>query len=176
VSRLDSFIRRLEAQRRCLALAAGRSAGIAGSILELGLGNGRTFDHLREICAGREIFVFDRLVAAHPDCVPDASHLFLGDFRETLGTALARLGAGCAAFIHADLGSGDAGASRDLAATIAPSVALLLAPGGILVSDQPMPDSGLLPVALPEGVDEGRYFIAKKRASSGRPRATTATA
>ena len=53
MSRLDSFIRRLEAQRSCLALAVERSRHVPGVVLELGLGNGRTFDHLREIIARR---------------------------------------------------------------------------------------------------------------------------
>ena len=49
MSRLDSFIRRLEAQRACLDRAAALIAGIDGAVLELGLGNGRTYDHLREL-------------------------------------------------------------------------------------------------------------------------------
>ena len=51
MSRLDSFIRRLQAQRACLSEAAAQIRGVDGFVLELGLGNGRTFDHLREICA-----------------------------------------------------------------------------------------------------------------------------
>ncbi len=69
MSRLDSFIRRMIAQRDCLAAAARLIGDIPGPVLELGLGNGRTYDHLREILPGREIFVFDRRVAAHPDGV-----------------------------------------------------------------------------------------------------------
>lgn len=48
MSRLDSVIRRLEAQRACLGFAAdlieGRGGGdrVDGVVLELGLGNGRT--------------------------------------------------------------------------------------------------------------------------------------
>src|SRR5690349_7049989 len=118
MSRLDSFIRRLEAQRTCLGDAARRVETLTGVVLELGLGNGRTFDHLRETCPGREIYVFDRQVAAHPDCIPAADHLFLGDLTATLKTARQRLGDGAAALVHVDLGSGDAAASRDLAARI----------------------------------------------------------
>ena len=44
MSRLDSFIRRLEAQRSCLETAVALVADLPGPILELGLGNGRTFD------------------------------------------------------------------------------------------------------------------------------------
>ena len=90
MSRLNSFIRRLEAQRDCLALAARLIADVPGPVLELGLGNGRTFDHLRSLMPDREIFVFDRRVAAHPDCIPDADHMILGDVHTTLPNALTR--------------------------------------------------------------------------------------
>ncbi|WP_374653366.1 class I SAM-dependent methyltransferase [Dongia sp.] len=163
MSRLDSFIRRLEAQRACLADAAARTAGLRGCILELGLGNGRTFDHLREICPGRDIYVFDRQVAAHPDCIPAPERLFLGDFAVTLKEARARLGAD-AVLIHVDLGSGDAAASQALAARMAPDIVALMAPGAVLVGDQPMGHPALKSLALPEHVKPGRYFMAEKRA------------
>ncbi len=164
MSRLDSFIRRLEAQRSCLAEAARRTQSLTGVVLELGLGNGRTFDHLREICAGREIYVFDRQIAAHPDCIPAPDRMFLGDFTETLKEARARLGDGAAALIHVDLGSGDATASLALAAQLAPDIAALMTVGAVVVSDQPIEAPRLIPLALPEGVRPGRYFIAEKRA------------
>ena len=84
MSRLDSFIRRLEAQRACLNLAAGLIEQVEGAVLEIGLGNGRTYDHLRELFPGRDIYVCERQVAAHPDCIPPADRLLLGDIRETL--------------------------------------------------------------------------------------------
>ncbi len=52
MSRLDSFIRRLEAQRTVLNWAAKAIEGREGLVLELGLGNGRTFDHLARHSAG----------------------------------------------------------------------------------------------------------------------------
>ena len=91
MSRLDSFIRRLEAQRACLGLAVGLVRQIEGAFLEMGLGNGRTFDHLREIAPEREIIVFERQVAAHPDCVPHDDQLVLGDIFETLPRHAERL-------------------------------------------------------------------------------------
>ncbi len=87
MSRLDSFIRRLEAQRACLGLAAAQIRDLPGPVLEFGLGNGRTYDHLRELLPGREIFVFDRQLNAHPDCRPDAVYFFLGNIHETLPQA-----------------------------------------------------------------------------------------
>ncbi|MGB1448128.1 MAG: class I SAM-dependent methyltransferase, partial [Arenicellales bacterium] len=54
MSRLDSMIRRLEAQRACLAAATESVRELPGAFLELGLGNGRTYDHLRELAPKRE--------------------------------------------------------------------------------------------------------------------------
>ena len=70
MSRLDVFIGRMKAQRACIDEVATKITRIAGPVLELGLGNGRTYDHLRISFPDREIFVFDREIAAHPDCIP----------------------------------------------------------------------------------------------------------
>ncbi len=158
MSRLDSVIRRLSAQRACLGLAAELIAGSPGHVLELGLGNGRTFDHLREILPRREIFCFDRQVAAHPDCIPDHDHLFLGELEDTLPRARARLGA-AAALVHVDIGSGDEAASRALGAWLAEHLPPLLAPGAVLVSDQPLPHPGWQSLDLPADVRPGRYYL-----------------
>ena len=158
MSRLDSFIRRLSAQRACLDAAIAAVRDREGGILEIGLGNGRTYDHLRDGLPGREIHVFDRQINAHPDCVPDEAHLFLGDFRETLPAAAGRLGRS-AILIHADIGSGDAAASRSLARELAPLIAALAAPGALILCDQPMSCDGWQAVSLPEGIDAGRYNL-----------------
>jgi hypothetical protein len=160
MSRLDSFIRRLQAQRACLTEAVAQIQGLEGFVLELGLGNGRTYDHLREICPGREIYVFDRKVLAHPDCIPPDDHLFLGEITDTLPQALAKLGPR-AAMVHTDVGTGDQKSNDRLAATIAPMIRALMRVGGIVISDQPMIASGLAPIDLPEGVKPGRYFMNK---------------
>ena len=118
LSRLDSFIRRLEAQRACLDVAAKAIDGLDGTVLELGLGNGRTFDHLRERLPEREIIVFEREVRAHPDCIPDDDHLVLGSIEETL-PAFAERAPGQAILVHSDIGTGDAERNRVLAAWLA---------------------------------------------------------
>ena len=158
MSRLDSAIRRLQAQRACLNTAAEATAQVPGAVFELGLGNGRTYDHLRERCPKREIFVFERQVAAHPDCVPDDAHLFLGDVLETLPQAAERF-AGAVALLHADIGTGDADRNARLAASIQPYLHRLLAPGGVAVTDQELPWPEAEPLALPDGVAPGRYFL-----------------
>ena len=121
MSRLDSFIRRLKAQRACLGEAARLVAGLAGPVLELGLGNGRTYDHLRELFPERHIFVCERHLAAHPNCIPPAEFLLLGDMRETLPQMRAQLG-GRVALAHLDAGSGEVPASRALARELAPLI------------------------------------------------------
>ena len=158
MSRLDSVIRRLEAQRACLDWACAEIAELPGPVLELGLGNGRTYDHLRSRLPGRAIYAFDRQLAAHPDCVPDAAHLLLGDFAETLPRWCQRVGAQ-AALIHADIGSGDAAATAALAAWLGPLLAPVLAPGGIVLGDQPLVIAGVVAVAPPPSVADGRYFV-----------------
>src|SRR5262249_15355590 len=123
-----------------------------------GLGNGRTYDHLRDRLGGREIFVFDRQLAAHPDCTPDAAHLFLGEFADTLPAAARRLGAG-AALAHCDIGSGDREATAALARRLGPGLRPLLAPGALVLSDQPLDLAGSEALPLPGGVAPGRYYF-----------------
>jgi len=158
VSRLDSFIRRLEAQRACLDLAAHLVRELDGDVLELGLGNGRTYDHLRQLFPDRKIYVCERRVAAHPDCVPPAELLLLGDMRDTLQTARDLLG-GRVALAHLDPATGDVAASRALAAEVAPLIVPLLHPGGVLVSEPAIAWHGLSPMALPDGLAPGRYNL-----------------
>ena len=158
MSRLDSFIRRLEAQRAYIDMAAALVGGLPGPAIELGLGNGRTYDHLRERLAGRDIFVFDRQIAAHPGSRPDPEHLFLGDFLETLPTAHRRLGP-TVGLAHADIGSGDEAASAALAAALAPSIDRLMAPGGIVLGDQVMEVDRWMALDPPPGIAPGRYRI-----------------
>jgi hypothetical protein len=158
VSRLDSFLRRLQAQRDCLDSAVAMVAEVPGPVFELGLGNGRTYDHLRAACPEREIYVFERQVSAHPDCIPDAGHLFEGDIAETLAAVESRF-AGTVALVHADLGSGDAARDAKTSAMVSALLPAVMAPGGVIVSDQQLmlPQAEVLP--LPEGVPTGRYFM-----------------
>jgi hypothetical protein len=163
LSRLDSFIRRLEAQRACLDLAARLIAPLAGPVLEFGLGNGRTYDHLRERLPERDIYVFERALAAHPDCIPPRERLYLGDMRDTLRRAAAEL-EGRAALAHLDPGSGDIAASRALAAELAPLILPLLQPGAVLVSEPALAAAELVPLGLPPGIADGRYHLYRRRA------------
>ena len=162
MSRLESFLRRITAQRDCLDAAVALIRDVPGPVLELGLGNGRTFDHLRQSLPERQIFVFDRHVAAHPDCVPDADHMILGDFRDTLAVARMRIGQP-AALAHCDMGSGEAEADSRLAGAIGPLLSPVMVAGGIVVSDQAMTVAGWDPLTLPAGVPPNRYHMWRVR-------------
>ncbi len=157
-SRLDQFIRRIKAQRACLNMAARLVAGMDGPILELGLGNGRTYDHLRELFPGRNIYVFERDVSAHPDCIPDSAHLLRGEFKDTVPGALARIGAP-AVLIHGDIGSADTTRDAELAAWLGPVLRPLAAPGAVILSDRELGATIWPPEPLPEDVAPGVYFM-----------------
>ena len=166
MSRLDSVLRRLQAQRDCLDLAVRLVRDLPGPLFELGLGNGRTYDHLRERCPDRDIFVFDRQVTAHPDSVPDPEHLFEGAIEDTLDSVHHRF-AGRVALAHADLGSGQPVRDACTAAMLSTKLAWFMAPGGVIASDQELYLPAAEVLALPEGVRAGRYFLYRWRAIPG---------
>ena len=162
LTRLDKAIRRLQAQRTCLDWAVGEIAGIPGVVLELGLGNGRSFDHLRARLPGRDIYVFERNPAAHPASTPPADRLIVGNLEDTLPAATTRF-AGNAAFIHSDIGTGDDDRNRRFAEWLGPHILPLLAPGAIVASDQMLPALADLNIPPPEGVSEDRYYLYRAR-------------
>jgi hypothetical protein len=158
VSRLDSYIRRLEAQRSCLDATRRLLAGVPGPILELGLGSGRTYDHLRQLHPEREIFVFERLPAPGSPTLADRDRLIVGDLRETLPAALAWLPSP-AALVHNDTGTGDPARNERFAAWLARALPACVRAGGIVLSDQRLDDPALVGEPLPDGLPDGRYFL-----------------
>jgi len=161
LTRLDKAIRRLEAQRAVLDWAAGEVAAVSGLVLELGLGNGRSYDHLRKRLAGRDIFVFERKVEAHPDTIPPDERLILGNLEDTLPAARARF-AEKVALVHSDIGTGDDSRNAAFAAWLGPHIRPLIAPGGIVASDQHLEALGDWAMPLPDGVGEGRYYLYRR--------------
>jgi hypothetical protein len=127
----------------------------------LGLGNGRTYDHLREITPNRDIYVFERRPAAHPDSTPPAEFLIQGSFKETLEEVSSRIRP-LAALAHCDIGSGDPGIDRALAAQIGPAISRLLAEDAIVLSDQQFNCSDWIAIQLPDGISAGRYYMYRK--------------
>jgi hypothetical protein len=160
MSRLDSFIARMQAQRDCLNFLKPAIEAVPGPILEIGLGNGRTYDHLRELFPGRDIHVFERKVAAHPNCIPPADRLFLGEAHDSLQRAARQLGA-TAALIHTDLGTGDHAANMAMGEWLGPALDALAARGGYVLANQPLDVTRWQRQPEPPGVPKDRYFLYK---------------
>ncbi|MEM9578632.1 MAG: class I SAM-dependent methyltransferase [Pseudomonadota bacterium] len=158
MSRLDIFINRMVSQRACLDHAAAMTTHLPGPVFELGLGNGRTYHHMCEIMPGRDIYVFERAIASHPDSTPPDDMVFLGDVFETLPAALTRFGA-AAGVIHADLGGHNAEKNDILARQVSPLIEPLLAKGGLMVSSDRMYFDALREIDLPPDAVPGRCFI-----------------
>ena len=158
MSRLDIFIDRMVSQRACLNVAADRTAAMSGPVFELGLGNGRTYHHMREIMPDRDIYVFERAVASQPDSTPPDHRLILGDVNETLPQALERFGS-TASLIHADLGGHDLAKNDAFARALSPAIEPLLAEGGLIVTSDRMYFESLTQVDLPADAIIGRCFI-----------------
>ncbi|MDA0963029.1 MAG: hypothetical protein O2898_08940 [Proteobacteria bacterium] len=155
MSRLDSMLRRLSAQRDGLNWAAAQIGGVAGDVLDLGLGNGRTYDHLREKLPGRRIRVIDRVLQCHPSCVPPEADFLQGEAAPMLAV-LATEGARFA-LAHYDLGFGVKDEDVAEAARLSPALARLMVPGGLIVSGQPL--VGFVQVTGPETIAPDRYLF-----------------
>jgi hypothetical protein len=161
MSRLDLFIQRLEAQRRLINWAVDEIGARAGTVLELGLGNGRTYDHLRERMPGRTIVVFDRAARAHPTSMPPAENLILGEMQDTL-PAFARQYGRCAVLVHADATTGMPEVDRVRLAWLPAAIAALTAPDGIVLSDAPLVDPALTALPAPVALPTERYFAYRR--------------
>ena len=155
-SQLDRMIARLTAQRDHLEAAAIAIHDVPGPVLEIGLGKGRTYDHLRLLFSDREIFAFDGSVHAPPSRVPDPGHLFVGDFRETLPAATGKLPAP-AALAHADFGSEDRDRDAEQAKWLGPLIDNLMAPCGVVISDRSLTVDHWSVIERPQGA--WAYFM-----------------
>lgn len=159
-SRLEVFIARMQAQKAFLEQVA-ETLSVPGPVLELGLGNGRTFDHLRAILPQREIFVFDRSITAHPASIPDADHMIVGEIRETLAFCGPRVGA-LAALVHCDLGSGDPTADLVKSAWLSPLIAERTAVGGYIASGIALDVASFEALPRSDAAERGRYWLYRK--------------
>lgn len=161
MTRLDVFINRMVSQRACLDHAIAQTAAMKGPVFELGLGNGRTYHHMREKISGRDIYVFERAIASHPDSTPDEAFQILGDVMETLPQALDRFGP-TATLVHADLGGHNLTKNDAFARKVSPLIEPLLAKGGLMVSSDRMYFDHMTELPLPQDAVPGRCFIYQK--------------
>jgi hypothetical protein len=161
LSRLEVLFYRLEAQHACLRWAFGEIEHRPGLVFEMGLGHGRTFDHLRRNLPGRDIYVFDREVDCFPDCAPAADRLFRGQLADTLPKAASQF-AGKVVLAHSDMGSYDPAKNEKMRALVSRDLPSAIAPGGLILSDLPLEIPAFAHLPLPQGAREGRYHIYRK--------------
>lgn len=158
ISRLEKLYFRLEAQNACLAWAFTKITDKPGIVFEIGLGLGRSFDHLRRYLPGREIIAFDRQVGSYPDCTPELENLWLGELTETLPEASNRF-ASSVILAHSDVGSFSADGNAKMSGIVSAHLPGALADGAIILSDLPLSIENATPLPLPPGAREGRYYI-----------------
>jgi hypothetical protein len=147
--------RRLTAQIDGLNWAATQIKDVEGDVLELGLGNGRTYDHLREQMGTRRIWVIDRRLKPHPSCVPPEEDFLLGE-ADAMLVKLAEQGAKMA-LAHYDFGFGVKHLDVEEGGRLSPLIAPLMMPGALLVSQQPL--IGFTQIRGPETIDPERYHF-----------------
>jgi hypothetical protein len=158
MSKLESFIRRMLAQRDCLNFAAREIQAVPGPVLEIGLGNGRTYDHLRQIMPDRDIYVFERNIKSFAACTPPENRLFAGEVTETLIQAVGALNKK-AALAHYDIATTNSRYNRELADRVSPLLNELMVPNSLVVSSVAMNARRWSAIPVPAGVKPGRYFI-----------------
>lgn len=155
MSRLDSMLRRFTAQRDGLNWAAEEIRNQTGDVLDMGLGNGRTYDHLREILPNKRIWVIDRVLQCHPSCIPPEQDFLEGEagpMLERLIRQNARI-----ALAHYDFGFGIKDQDVAEAAKLSPLISQVMVSGGMIVSGQPL--VGFEQVRGPDSIAEDRYLF-----------------
>ena len=155
MSRLESMRRRLSAQIDGLNWACEQISETPGDVLELGLGNGCTYDHLRENLPDRRIWVIDRVLQPHPSCIPPKQDFLQGEAEDML-RVMAENGAGIA-LAHYDFGFGVKELDVEEGARLSPLIAAAMKPGGLVVSQQPL--VGFHQIPGPDTIDPERYLF-----------------
>ena len=162
LTRLDKLLFRLEAQYACLGWAFREIEGLPGIVFEMGLGHGRTYDHLRTHLPDRDIYVLDREIDCFDDCIPPDDRLILGDIDDTLAAAAQRFPRQVI-LAHADMGTYIEERNITMRAVLSRRLPPVIAPQGIVLSDMPLKLEGMRPLPLPSGAREGRYFLYRNR-------------
>lgn len=154
MSRLESFRRRLTAQIDGINWAIEQTKNTKGDILEMGLGNGRTYDHLREN-ADRRIWVIDRILKCHPSCIPPEKDFLKGEadiMLEHLAENKVKV-----ALAHYDFGFGVKEKDVEEGGRLSPLIKAVMVPGGLVVSQQPL--IGFTQIWGPDSIDRERYLF-----------------
>ncbi|MEO0791079.1 MAG: class I SAM-dependent methyltransferase [Pseudomonadota bacterium] len=164
-TRLMSFRDRVDAQIALLdwvcAEVRGNPALADGPILEVGLGNGRTYSHLLGRLPGRRVIVFDKDVKAHPMSRPAPEDFVRGQVQETVRD-FADASGRKAVMIHSDIGDGTGATEADILTWIASVYASATAPGALVLCTQALDDPCFERLADPVPKYAARYGIYRR--------------
>jgi len=153
VSALDLLIRRLMSQRASLERASSMITQLPGPALQIGWGDGAAYDHLHEILRRRDLFVFDKAIAAPESAPPQQEHRIIGDPSDTLPQAWERWRRE-AAFAYLNFPAPARAASE-----LAPLLAPLLRPGAIIIAEASLELPGWEALPSPEGARDAREHL-----------------
>jgi hypothetical protein len=167
LTRLDILLLRLQAQHTCLEWAFREIAGRPGVVFEMGLGHGRTYDHMRVHLPDRDIYVLDREIDCFDDCIPPHDRLLLGDIGDTLVDASDRF-AEQVVLAHVDMGTYDKARNIAMIETLSVRLPPVLAHDAIVISDLPLAIAGATSLPLPQSARSGSYFLYRNRGEPGR--------
>ena len=157
MSRLESMMRRLAAQKTGLEWCVEQTEKIKGDFVEIGLGNGRSYDHIREIAPNKKIWVLDRILQCHPSCVPPEDSFLQGEANEVMIQMKKdniRI-----ALTHYDFGVGIKDKDEAEAAALSPLIKDIMVEDGLLMSCQPL--VGFKQIEGPAEIPAGRYYFYK---------------
>lgn len=130
----------------------------SGLGVEIGLGSGRTYDHLRNYLPDYEIYAFDFKVECHPSCTPPPEYTVLGPAEETF-PEWSKQRKGAASFVHCDIGTTDLVRDKAVYEKMLPHILHVTSQNGLVLSDRMLIDSSLLPIPLPGNTEEWPYFL-----------------
>ena len=166
MSRLDAFIRRMKAQRACINLSATLVSDLAGPVLELGLGQGRTYHHLLETFPDRLVYVVDDRMKPADGVLLRAPLAIKGNVAEVL-PRLVRDKGSLFAVVHSDLGHGlwdDLTPDAPLMRCLSRWLPDLTTPGAVIISNLPLESDKLAVAKLPHGIRKGKIYLYRRMA------------
>lgn len=158
MSRLESFIRRMIAQRDALNQVHREVLRMSGPVVEMGLGGGRTYDHMAKQYGAKRIVVFDRDPWPNEMEAASPKHFIQGEIKTT-HKAFADLNA---ALVHIDIGSRSKLTDIETLEWLASAATTVSASNGFILSGLPLEHSQLVEQPLKD-VPAGRYFLYRKR-------------
>ena len=161
LTRLEKTLYRLEAQHACFAWVFEEIADQSGVVFEIGLGLGRTFNHMRHHLPGRDIYTFDRQMNAYPDCTPRDDELVMGEIADTL-PLMSKKFAGQVILAHTDIGSFDKALNAEMSSLMSANLLSCLAPNAIIMSDLPLQVPQTSELELPQGARADRYYLYRR--------------